>query len=115
MATIKAAILDLYSMALHPRIHDQPDVDAQGRHLPTMTSFSINVWSHILQSRPIFAPGSTCAKAQIRVPSPTHPVSTIAVLCWKNAMLEETPMVLSSSSASCRSGRSISQMQVMVQ
>lgn len=38
---------------------------------PTITSFSMKTWSLMLQSWPRRAPGRTCAKAQMRVPSPT--------------------------------------------
>src|SRR4051794_28294138 len=38
---------------------------------PTTTSFSTNTPSQMLQKLPTCAPGNTCAKAQIRVPSPT--------------------------------------------
>ncbi|MOA24210.1 hypothetical protein D3C78_1448830 [compost metagenome] len=45
---------------------------------PKTTSFSIKVWSLILQLDPIVAPGKTCANAHIRVSSPIWSVSTIA-------------------------------------
>ena len=38
---------------------------------PTTTSFSMNVWSQMLQSAPIFAPGRMWANAQTRVRAPT--------------------------------------------
>ncbi|MOA29697.1 hypothetical protein D3C78_1507290 [compost metagenome] len=45
---------------------------------PITTSFSINVWSLILQLLPTLAPGKMCAKAQTLVFSPIWSVSTIA-------------------------------------
>ena len=53
---------------------------------PMTTSFSMNTPSQILQSRPIRAPGSTCVKAQIRVPAPTFWDSQIPCE-WTNTSL----------------------------
>src|ERR1019366_231921 len=50
---------------------------------PMRTSFSMNVWSQMLQAAPITAPGRTWANAQMRVPAPIEGLSTIAVSCWK--------------------------------
>src|SRR5688572_4455536 len=58
---------------------------------PTTTSFSMNTWSQILQSSPIRAPGSTCAKAQTRVPRPTFEVSTSACGWRKKASVTSAP------------------------
>src|SRR5271165_6350051 len=52
---------------------------------PTTTPLPMNAWSPISQSRPILAPGRTCTNAPMRVPSPTHSVSTRAVSCLENA------------------------------
>jgi hypothetical protein len=54
---------------------------------PTTTSFSMNTWSQTLQSAPITAPGSTWAKAQTRVPSPTWSDSQMPDGCT-NAVIE---------------------------
>src|ERR1700722_4409553 len=50
---------------------------------PTSAPPSIKVWSQMLQSAPMRAPGSTCAKAQMRVLGPIVPVSTRASGCAK--------------------------------
>src|ERR1035441_8602379 len=52
---------------------------------PMRTSFSMKVWSQMLQRAPITAPGRTWANAQMRVPAPIEGLSTIAVSCWKKA------------------------------
>ena len=51
--------------------------------LPIITSFSMKVWSHILQFVPITAPGNIWANAQIRVSFPIFADSTTASSCWK--------------------------------
>src|SRR3954447_8295645 len=51
---------------------------------PMTTSFSTNTWSQMLASRPMRAPGSTCANAQTRLPSPIASVSQMPA-GWTNA------------------------------
>src|ERR1019366_248190 len=53
---------------------------------PMRTSFSMNVWSQMLQPAPITAPGRTWANAQMRVPAPIEGLSTMAVSCWKKSV-----------------------------
>jgi hypothetical protein len=61
---------------------------------PSTTSFSMNTRSQMLQSRPMRAPGSTCAKAQMRVPSPTWVDSQIPAGCTNTDSLSATLLLL---------------------
>ena len=50
-----------------PKLHPALDSDSIAEHHVVLHE----TWSQMLQSRPMRAPGSTCANAQTRVASPT--------------------------------------------
>src|SRR5262245_61016510 len=58
-------------------------------------SFSIKVWSQMLQSEPMCAPGKTWAKAQMRVCSPMEEDSTTASGCRKKLIRQGSKRKLS--------------------